>query len=172
MDETGCFASDTACFIHETAYQSYDRVLWYILIHEDEGDRLSGEIFRLSEIAATERVPTSVDRDRQTVKARRFLKGPIPWPWIEAAARLPGKALAVGLVLWRETGMDGSGPVRLTTAKLAGLGFDRAGKMRALRGLEAAGLVHVERNGRHTPLVRIVVAGPSGQLTNRDGADA
>jgi hypothetical protein len=92
---------------------------------------LSGEIFRLAEIAAIERVPTSVDRNRQTVKARRFLKGPIPWPWIEAAARLPGKALAVGLVLWREAGMDGSGSVKLTTAKLAGLDLDRAGKARA-----------------------------------------
>jgi hypothetical protein len=133
---------------------------------------LSGEIFRLAEIVAIERVPTSVDQHRQTVKARRFLKGPIPWPWIEAAARLPGKALAVGLVLWREIGMDGSGSVRLTTAKLAGLNLDRAGKARALKSLEAAGLVHVERNGRHTPLVRIIVAEPSERITNRDGADA
>jgi len=133
---------------------------------------LSGEIFRLSEIAATERVPTSVDRHRQTVKARRFLKGPIPWPWIEVAARLPGKALAVGLVLWREAGMDGLGSVKLTTAKLAGLNLDRAAKARALKGLEAAGLVHVERNGRHTSLVSIIVADPSERLTNRDDADA
>ena len=133
---------------------------------------MSGEIFRLAEIVNIERVSTSVDRDRQTVKARSFLKGPIPWPWIEAAARLPGKALAVGLVLWREAGMEGSGSVKLTTAKLAGLNLDRAGKARALKGLEAAGLVHVERNGRHTPRVSILVAEPSGRITNRDGADA
>jgi hypothetical protein len=136
------------------------------------GDGLSGEIFRLADIAAIERVLTSVDRHRQTVKARRFLKGPIPWLWIEAAARLPGKALAVGLVLWREAGMDGSGSVKLTTAKLAGLNLDRAGKARALKGLEAAGLVHVERNGRRTPLVSILVAEPSGRRMNRDGVDA
>jgi hypothetical protein len=26
-------------------------------------------------------------------RGERFLKGPIPWPWISAAAALPGKAL-------------------------------------------------------------------------------
>jgi hypothetical protein len=31
----------------------------------------------------------------------RFLKGPVPMPWLATAARLPGKALAVGIALWR-----------------------------------------------------------------------
>ena len=37
----------------------------------------------------------------------RFLKGPVPWPWLMQAMALPGKALAVGLMLWLEHGMTG-----------------------------------------------------------------
>jgi hypothetical protein len=31
-----------------------------------------------------------------------FLKGPIPWIWLEQAGRPPGKAFAAGLVLWQK----------------------------------------------------------------------
>jgi hypothetical protein len=38
----------------------------------------------------------------------RFLKGPIPWSWIIRASELPGKALVIGLCLWRLSGAVGS----------------------------------------------------------------
>jgi hypothetical protein len=34
---------------------------------------------------------------RQSV--RRFLRGPIPWAWLQEAGMLPGKALMVSLLL-------------------------------------------------------------------------
>ena len=34
----------------------------------------------------------------------KFLKGPIPWAWLQRAFLLPGKALHVALLLWREAG--------------------------------------------------------------------
>ena len=49
-------------------------------------------------------------------RGERFLKGPIPWRWLEVAARLPGRALAVALVLWHLIGLReaAAGTVRLS----------------------------------------------------------
>jgi hypothetical protein len=73
-----------------------------------------------------------------------FLRGPVPWPWLEAAARLPGKALAVALCLWREAGRRRRRTVTLSLTR-AGLGVREAAARRALRSLETAGLVTVLR---------------------------
>jgi hypothetical protein len=78
----------------------------------------------------------------------KFLKGPIPWPWIQAAAELPGKALAVGLAIWREAGCRNERTVPLN---LSNQGMPRRTAQRALQSLQAAGLVSVEhRDGRPT----------------------
>ena len=45
---------------------------------------------------ASEPAPAKHRRHR---RADRFLKGPVPWPWLVRAMGLPGKALAVGLML-------------------------------------------------------------------------
>jgi hypothetical protein len=48
----------------------------------------------------------SVDNEHE-----RFLHGPVPLPWFKAAARLPGRSLHVGMVLW-----DFQGRCRFTSA--------------------------------------------------------
>jgi hypothetical protein len=101
------------------------------------------------------------DREAQTYilaiqRSPRFLKGPVPWPWIEVAARLPGKALAVGLVLWRLHGAVKSKTVSLSNGEVEALGVDRNAKSRALRDLERAGLITVERQPGCSPRVTIV----------------
>jgi hypothetical protein len=73
-----------------------------------------------------------------------FLRGPVPWPWLEAAARLPGKALALSLCLWREAGRRRCRTVKLCLSRV-GLGVSAYAARRALRALEAAGLVTVLR---------------------------
>jgi hypothetical protein len=73
-----------------------------------------------------------------------FLKGPIPWSWLEAAARLPGKALALSLCLWREAGRRRRGTVKLCLSRID-LGVSRQAARRALRSLETASLVSVAR---------------------------
>ena len=85
--------------------------------------------------------PTKPPRHRQ---GEWFLRGPVPWPWLEAAARLPGKPLALGLCLWREAGRRRCRTVKLSLAR-AGLGVSEQAARRALRSLEAAGLVAVVR---------------------------
>jgi hypothetical protein len=93
----------------------------------------------------------------------KFLEGPIPGRWVEAAARLPGEALAVGLVVWREAGCKNERTVPLN---LSALWVPRRTAQRALQALAGAGLVSVEHRDGRPPLVTlndapVVTATPS-----------
>ena len=90
----------------------------------------------------------------------RFLKGPVPLPWLQSASKLPGKSLQVGVALWYRAGLEGKSTVTLTNVLLAEFGVDRYAKRRALRHLRDAGLISVlQKNGRN-PVVTI----PPGSL--------
>jgi hypothetical protein len=93
--------------------------------------------------------------DRLSVPLGRFLKGPVPWLWIVVAADLPGKALLVGLCLWRLAGAMKCNTLALGNADLRPLGIDRASKSRALRALEGAGLIEVARTRGRFPNVTL-----------------
>jgi hypothetical protein len=75
----------------------------------------------------------------------RFLKGPIPWIGLCAAARLPGQALAVFVAVHHRATLPGNATVTLPKNLLAELGVSRDAKARALHALEEASLVAVER---------------------------
>ena len=90
--------------------------------------------------------------------AGRFLKGPVPWPWMVAAATLPGKALIVGLCLWRLVGASKSRTVTLGNADLRPFRIDRAAKSRALASLEGARLIDVTREPSRFPIVTLRVS--------------
>ena len=64
-------------------------------------------------------------------KERRFLRGPVPLEQLATAARLPGSALAVLLLIHHQTAVTGLTAVRLSTGLLSEFGIDRAGKARA-----------------------------------------
>ena len=85
-----------------------------------------------------------------------FLKGPIPWQWLERAAQLPGKTLHVAITLWQRAGMGKSNRLKLSTKVLDGMGVDRYAKRRALTALEGAGLVSVERHHGKNPIVTLL----------------
>jgi len=72
-----------------------------------------------------------------------FLKGPIPWPWIIQAGQLPGQALAIALVLWREAGCLNrcTIPFRLSLALQFGMSRDSA--RRAVHALAKAKLISI-----------------------------
>jgi hypothetical protein len=79
----------------------------------------------------------------------RFLKGPVPWPWLTRAMALPGKALAVGLMLWLQSGITRRRTVLFCLARAAAEGIPTTTARRGMRRLEAAGLVMVQqRPGR------------------------
>ncbi len=101
-------------------------------------------------------VPTGWEKRPPRHKpGEKFLKGPIPWRWVEAASRLPGKALAVGLVVWREAGCRGERTVPLNVSALA---VPRRTAQRGLTELERAGLVSVDRRRGRPPLVTLLDA--------------
>lgn len=79
----------------------------------------------------------------------RFLKGPIPWAWVEKAGSLPGKSLHVALLLWQEVGWRKTRTVKFClNGRLPGL-LNRQSARRGIRQLEAAGLVSVIRKPGH-----------------------
>lgn len=86
-----------------------------------------------------------------------FIKGPIPLAWITAAARLPGKSLAVGVALWWRHNLTGDNPVKLAFAHCLRFGVQtRSGRKAALDALEGAGLVEVERKPPKAPRVTLI----------------
>lgn len=100
-------------------------------------------------------VKISTGRENRPPRHRpgeKFLKGPIPWRWLEVAGTLAGKALAVGLVVWREAGCSNERTVPLN---LSNLGIPRRTAQRALQSLNAAGLVSVENRAGRPPLVTL-----------------
>ena len=97
----------------------------------------------------------------RTRKPARFLKGPVPWPWLVEAMKLPGKALAVGLMLWREGGCAGTRTVYFGLPRAAADGIPVSTARRAIRTLEAARLVEVHRKPGRGLEVTILDA-PSG----------
>jgi len=114
-------------------------------------------------------IPSPLARSVRSVPrhqpGERFLRGPVPWAWLEAAARQPGKALHVGLVLWQLVGMKRSSCVTLNLSRLGTLGVSRYAASRGLKALRAACLVKFEeRTGR---AARVTVLDVSGDA--RDG---
>jgi hypothetical protein len=86
----------------------------------------------------------------------KFLKGPIPLSWLAYAARLPGKALHVGVVLWFYAGLKHSRTVALPNTTLRSFGVNRNAKYRALTALQNAGLIEVEGQPGCNPRVTLL----------------
>ena len=110
------------------------------------------------------RIAPRLKRSRCDVPARAnlsqgFVKGPIPLPWLEIAARLPGKSIHAGIALWYVAGLTRSRLVPLSNIAGLRFGLDRNAKYRALKWLEGAGLVAVERKLGRAPLITILEPG-------------
>ncbi len=95
-----------------------------------------------------------------------FLKGPIPWPWLSAAARLPGRALHVAMGIRLLAGMKRTSRIVLSVSWLAELGLSRHAAYRALKALEGRGLVSVDRHLGRKPLVTVIELEAGGVATS------
>jgi hypothetical protein len=91
---------------------------------------------------------------------QRFLRGSVSWDWLVHAGRLPGRALHVGLLLWRSSSCQKSPVVNFRLGWGAELGLDRWATRRGLRSLEAAGLVAVQNRVGRDLLVELLEAHP------------
>jgi hypothetical protein len=101
------------------------------------------EGFDLIGWAAPVVAPPPPRKPQRHKSADKFVKGPIPLAWIDRAASLPGKALAVGMALWFESGCTGERKVKMTLARLQRTGISEGAARRGLRALESVGLVSV-----------------------------
>jgi hypothetical protein len=102
-------------------------------------------------------IPSSTRPPRHR-QGEPFLKGPIPWPWLKAALRLPGRSLHVALLLWKDVGVKNRRTVRFNLSRAAELlGVDTSTTRDGLRELERAGLLTVQ-----------VVPGRPSQVTVND----
>ena len=86
-----------------------------------------------------------------------FIRGPIPMPWVERVAHLPGKSLALALGLWWLHGMSKGGEVTVTRKMLERLNLSRDAAADGLTRLEKVGLIRVTRAPGQRPRVHIVM---------------
>jgi hypothetical protein len=98
-------------------------------------------------------------KEKRPKKKERFVRGPIPAVWIEQAARLPGRALHVALLIRYLDGFDQTGTVKLRPSVRNAYGMDRFSCMRGLDQLEAAGLISVQRKCGSSPVATILGRG-------------
>ena len=68
----------------------------------------------------------------------------LPLAWVRAAAKLPGKAIHVAVIIWYRQHLEKVTEVALTQAKLEYFGIHRNVGSRALRQLESADLSYSE----------------------------
>ena len=98
-----------------------------------------------------------------------FLRGPIPMAWLNEAARLPGKALNLGIAIWWLAGMAQTKTFKLTGKALDQLGVSRDTAADALKRLEGRGLIRVQRAPGQRPTVEILsVASKVTKLENTE----
>jgi hypothetical protein len=91
----------------------------------------------------------------------KFIKGPIDVTWLCRASRLGVKALLVGLALWHIKGLRKVDAFIVSNLMLREWGVQPDAKQRALRKLEGAGLIRVERRGKRSPEVALCLGAMS-----------
>jgi DNA-binding transcriptional ArsR family regulator len=101
-------------------------------------------------------------RGRQPSPIRdKFIAGPIDVSWVCRASRLGVKALLVGLALWHLKGLRRSESFIVSNLMMREWGIKPDAKSRALRKLEEAGLITIERRGKRSPRVTLLLGNPS-----------
>ena len=94
-------------------------------------------------------------RPNQSKATEYFLRGPIPLPWLEAAAKLPGKAYTLGTLIWWLHGMSQGSSIKVTKRSLERFSISEDAYRDGLQRLESAGLVSVIRRPGQRTEVRI-----------------
>ena len=85
----------------------------------------------------------------------KFIAGPIDVAWVLQARRFGVTALLVGLALWHIKGLRKSDTFVVSNLMLREWGIQPDAKRRALRSLERAGLIKVERREKRSPQVTL-----------------
>ena len=101
--------------------------------------------------------------------SKLFVRGPIPMTWLSAAARLPGKAMHVAMLLWFRRGCEKAATFRLTREHRQLFDLDRHAVYRALKALEHARLISVDQKSGRCPIVTLFRDRPAAEPTVSTG---
>ena len=93
---------------------------------------------------------------RPLVPKKKFFYARTAFDWMASASLLPGKSLQVALMICHVAVLTRSNQVRLSSRKVELFGVSRGAKLRALRWLEKAGLIAVERRSGRNPIVTLI----------------
>jgi DNA-binding MarR family transcriptional regulator len=121
-----------------------------------------------SNIAEVE-IATDSSAHARTRQNSLFLKGPIPLVYLHRAAVLQGKALAVYICITHQCDLTSRSTVTIPTSLLTKFGVSRDAKARAIRELEQAGLVSVEREPGRAVRVTLELSSPSKKEARGSG---
>jgi hypothetical protein len=100
--------------------------------------------------------PTAIDPSKRPLRHRAgqgFLRGPIPLAWLRTAARLPGKALAVAIVVWYLAGLRSRRELHWEPTKAELFGLNRHTAYRGLAAIERAKSVLIVRHRGRCPII-------------------
>jgi hypothetical protein len=95
----------------------------------------------------------------------KFIAGPIDVSWVCQASRLGVKALLVGLALWHLKGLRRDNSFLVSNLMLEEWRIQPDAKRGALGALEKAGLIAIERRGKRSPQVTLVVGRSAKGIT-------
>ena len=115
---------------------------------------------QIDQVTASQR-GTRQGRSVSPVKGK-FIAGPIPVSWVCQAGRLGIKPLLVGLALWHIRGLRKNHTFIVSNLMLRDWGIQPDAKRRALRKLQGAGLITVERQGKRSPQATLLVKNSDG----------
>jgi hypothetical protein len=89
----------------------------------------------------------------------KFIRGPIPLAWLARAARLPGKTLAVALLIWFLAGLHKDWTVKWEPSKAELFGVSRHAAYRAHGALAEVGLIKIKKQRGKSPMITILAHG-------------
>lgn len=101
----------------------------------------------------------------------RFIRAPLPYDWMTAAAQLSGKSLHAALAIRYLAGYVETKPVtvKLTHQILKDFGVSVKTSYEVLKRLEERGLITVERHVGRSPRVTITPVPPKKTILNTSG---
>ena len=97
-----------------------------------------------------------VGRRSRVTNTCPFIRGPIDLNWLAKAREHGVSALWLGLGLWYLRGLRKADSFLVSNVMFKAWGLKPDAKSRALRALEGAGLIRVERRGKRSPHVTIL----------------
>jgi hypothetical protein len=86
----------------------------------------------------------------------KFVRGPIPFDWLQPALALGGKAGNLAWAIWFRAGIERQNPIKLTGRTLRDFHISPRAARRLLRDFEKAGLVQVDQKRGRGPMVTLL----------------